>query len=179
MVSAGRARRVDADSLLGMFDAEPPPPGTPEGDLVAALAPYVRVAGTHDENAAIDEVITRIDEARSSVWCWSAWVGRNSSGILEALYRAHQRGVSVHVMARPEREVQEANRESLRRLQAWMPRLVFMQKMHQKDRDRGPAMEHRRQYEHAFPWPDVLRFLALAPPPANAATTVVVTEAEN
>lgn len=132
MVAAGRARRVDADSLLGMFDAEPPPPGTPEGDLVAALAPYVRVAGTYDEDAAIDEVITRIDEARSSVWCWSAWVGRNSGGIIEALHRAHQRGVSVHVMARPEREVQEANRESLRRLEARLPRLVFMQKMHQK-----------------------------------------------
>jgi PLD-like domain len=115
-----------------MFDAEPPPPGTLEGDLVAALAPYVRVAGTHDEDAAIDEVITRIDEARSSVWCWSAWVGRNSDGIIEALHRAHQRGVSVHVIARPEREVQEANRESLRRLGARLPRLVLMQKMHQK-----------------------------------------------
>ncbi len=99
---------------------------------MAALAPYVRVAGTHDEDAAIDEVITRIDEARSSVWCWSAWVGRNSGGIVEALYRAHQRGVSVHVMARPEHEVQEANRESLRRLVARLPRVVFMQKMHQK-----------------------------------------------
>lgn len=91
MVSAGRASRVDADALLGMFGTEPPPPETPEADLVAALEPFVRVAGMHDEDAAIDEVIARIDEARSCVWCWSAWVGRYAEGLIEALCRAHQR----------------------------------------------------------------------------------------
>jgi phosphoglycolate phosphatase-like HAD superfamily hydrolase len=132
MVSSGRARRVDADSLLGMFGIESPAPGTPEADLVAALAPYVRVTGIHDEDAAIDEVTARIDEARKSVWCWSAWVGRHAEGIIDALDRANQRGVSVHVMARPQGEVQETNRESLRRLIARLPRVVFMQRMHQK-----------------------------------------------
>ena len=72
-MSNGQARRVNADSLLGMFGIESPDPGTPEADLVAALDPYVRVAGIHDEDAAIDEVIARMDEARVSVWCWSAW----------------------------------------------------------------------------------------------------------
>jgi hypothetical protein len=131
MVSAGQGSRVDASSLLGMFNTEPPP-DTPEADLVAALDPYVRVAGMHDEDTAVDEVVTRIDQARKSVWCWSAWVGRHADGIIDALYRAHQRGVSVHVMARPEGEVQEANRESLSRLAARVPRVVFMQRMHQK-----------------------------------------------
>ena len=37
MVSSGQARRVNADSLLGMFGIESPAPGTPEADLVAAL----------------------------------------------------------------------------------------------------------------------------------------------
>jgi hypothetical protein len=132
MVSAGRASRVDANSLLGMFDTDPPSPDTPEADLVAALDPYVRVAGMHDEDTAIDEVITRIDQARTSVWCWSAWVGRHADGIIDALYRAHQRGISVHVIARPGGQVQEDNRESLSRLVARMPRVVFMQRMHQK-----------------------------------------------
>lgn len=132
LVSNGQARRVDADSLLGMFGIESPVPGTPEADLVAALDPYVRVAGIHDEDAAIDEVIARIDEARTSVWCWSAWVGRHAEGIIEALDRANQRGVSVHVMARPEGEVQETNRESLRRLIRRLPRVIFLQRMHQK-----------------------------------------------
>jgi hypothetical protein len=132
MVSTGRARRVDADSLLGMFGAQPPAPGTPEADLVAALDPYVRVTGMHDEDAAIDEVISRIDQAHRSVWCRSAWVGRYAEGIIDALHRAHQRGVQVHVIARPEHEVQGANRESLRALVARLPRVIFMRKMHQK-----------------------------------------------
>ena len=132
MVSAGRACRVDANSLLGMFDTEPPSPDTPEADLVATLDPYVRVADMHDEDTAIDEVITRIDQARTSVWCWSVWVGRHADGIIDALYRAHQRGISVHVIARPGGQVQEDNRESLSRLVARMPRVVFMQRMHQK-----------------------------------------------
>jgi len=132
MVSAGRASCVDADALLGMFGTEPPPPGTPEADLVAALEPFVRVTGMHDEDAAIDEVIARIDEARSSFWCWSAWIGRYAEDLIDALCRAHQRGVSVHVMARPEGEVQGANRDSLRGLVARLPQVVFMQRMHQK-----------------------------------------------
>ena len=131
-MSNGRARRVDADSLLGMFGIEPPAPGTPEADLVAALDPYVRITGIHDEDAAIDEVIERIDDARRSVWCWSAWVGRYDDGITDALSRAHRRGVLVHVMARPESEVQGTNQESLRRLTTQLPRVVFMRKMHQK-----------------------------------------------
>jgi hypothetical protein len=132
MVSAGRAARIDANSLLGMFDTEPPLPDTPEADLVAALDPYVRVAGMHEEDTAIEEVITRIDQARTSVWCWSAWVGRHADGIIDALHRAHQRGVSVHVMARPGGQVQKDNLESLSRLVARVPRVVFMQRMHQK-----------------------------------------------
>lgn len=132
MVSNGRARRVDADSLLGMFGIESPAPGTPEADLVAALDPYVRITGIHDEDAAIDEVIERIDDARSSVWCWSAWVGRYADGITDALCRAHQRGVQVHVMARPESDVQGTNRGSLQRLATQLPRVVYMRKMHQK-----------------------------------------------
>lgn len=132
MVSAGRATRVDADALLGMFGAEPPTPDTPEADLVSALSPFVRVAGIHDEDAAIDEVIARIDEARRSIWCWSAWVGRYAEDLIDALDRAHQRGVSVHVMARPEAEVQGANRVSLRNLVTRLPRVVLMQRMHQK-----------------------------------------------
>jgi hypothetical protein len=132
MVSAGRAARVDANSLLGMFDTEPPLPDTPEADLMAALDPYVRVAGVHDEDTAIDEVITRIDQARRSVWCWSAWVGRHAEGIIDALRRAYQRGVSVHVIARPGGQVQDGNRESLSRLVAYVPRVIFMQRMHQK-----------------------------------------------
>jgi hypothetical protein len=132
MVSAGQATRVDADALLGMFGADPPPPDTPEADLVSALSPFVRVAGIHDEDAAIDEVIARIDEAHRSIWCWSAWVGRYAEDLIDALERAHQRGVSVHVIARPEAEVQRANQTSLRNLVARLPRVVFMQRMHQK-----------------------------------------------
>lgn len=132
MVSNGRACRIDADSLLGMFGAETPAPGSPEADLVAALDPYVRIAGIHDEDAAIDEVIARVDEARSSIWCWSAWVGRHADGITDALCRAHERGVLVHVMARPEAEVQGANRVSLRTLATRLPRVVLMRRMHQK-----------------------------------------------
>lgn len=132
MVETGQARRVDADSLLGMFGTEPPPPGTPEADLVAALDPYVRVAGIYDEDAAIEEVIARIDDAHSSVWCWSAWVGRYADDVTDALYRAHHRGISVHVMSRPEHEVQGSNRQSLQKLVTRMPRVIFIQKMHQK-----------------------------------------------
>jgi hypothetical protein len=62
----------------------------------AALTPAwqlvgVGVAGVHDEDTAIDEVITRIDRARTGVWCWSAWAGRHADGIIDALCRAHQR----------------------------------------------------------------------------------------
>lgn len=132
MVATGGAHRVDADSLLGMFDTDPPPPDSPEADLVAALAPYVRIDGLYDEDAAIDEVITRVDAARHSVWCWSAWVGKHAEGIIGALERARLRGVNVHVVARPEREVQGANRDALRLLVTRIPDVVFMQKMHQK-----------------------------------------------
>lgn len=132
MVRSGTAHRIDADQLLGLAGTDPPPPDSPGADLIAALSPYVRVAGLHDEDAAIDEIIARIDAAQRSVWCWSAWVGAFAEDIISALERAHRRGVTVHVVARPERQVQPANQESLRRLAARLPHLVRMRDMHQK-----------------------------------------------
>lgn len=57
-------------------------------------------------------VIIRIDAARHSAWCWSAWIGKNAEGIIDSLERAY--------------------REALRLLSARTPNVVFMQKMHQK-----------------------------------------------
>jgi hypothetical protein len=156
MVSAGRASRVDAGSLLGMSAAQSPAPDTPEADLLAALDPYVRVTGMHDEDAAIDEVIARIDQAHHSVWCWSAWVGRYAEGITDALHRASQRGVQVHVVARPEHEVQGANRESLRAGSAPAASDLHAGRA-PEDRGRGCPVEHRRQHEHAVPRSDVFQ----------------------
>lgn len=132
MVTTGHAHLIDAGVLIGTVHTDTPSPDTPEADLLAALAPYVRVSDLHDEDATIDEVISRIDAARHDVWCWSAWVGRHAEGIIDALDRAQRRNVTVHVLARPEREVQDANRDALRRLTARIPHVVFIQKMHQK-----------------------------------------------
>ncbi len=74
MVRSGAARSVDAGGLLGLSGSERPVSGTPEADLLAALDPYVRVDGIHDEDAAIEAAITQIQLAEQSVWCWSAWV---------------------------------------------------------------------------------------------------------
>ena len=132
MVLAGTAHRVDADRLLGLADAGPPPPDTPDADLMTALAPYVRVAGLHDEDAAITEIIARIDAAEHHVWCWSAWIGKFAEDIISSLERAHQRGVTVHVVARPHDQVNTSNQQSLRRLAARLPHVVRMRDMHQK-----------------------------------------------
>jgi hypothetical protein len=132
MTDSGVARLVDAGQLLGLSYRERPPDGTPEADLLEALEPYVRVAGVHDEDAAIEEVIARAEEAEQSLWCWSAWVGKHALGIADALERAHQRGVEVRVVARPGRTVQGHNRESLEALTERLPHVVFMRDMHQK-----------------------------------------------
>lgn len=132
MTQSGAARLVDAGHLLGLSEAERPDADTPEGQLLAALAPYVRVAALNDEDGAIEEVVARIDEACEELWCWSAWVGKNAADIADALDRAHQRGVEVHVVARPASQVQGSNRKSLERLSQRVPQVVFMRDMHQK-----------------------------------------------
>jgi AAA domain/PLD-like domain len=132
MTDSGAAHLVDAGQLLGLSYGERPLDGTPEADLLQALDPYVRVAGVHDEDAAIGEVVACIGEAERSLWCWSAWVGKHSPGIVDALERASQRGVEVHVVARPGREVQGSNRKSLEALTERLPHVVFMRDMHQK-----------------------------------------------
>ena len=132
MIREGTARAVDAGTLLGLSEVERPADGTPEADLLAALDPYVRVLGIHNEDAAVQEVIGLIEEAKDDVWCWSAWVGRHATGIADALERAHGRGVKVHVVARPARELTDENTASLLSLYERLPHVVFMRRMHQK-----------------------------------------------
>jgi len=132
LLEDGGATHVDAGELLGLSLDERPVEGTPTGDVLAALAPFVRVAGVHDEDAAIAEVIAAIEGATESVWCWSAWVGRHSTALIRALELASQRGVQVHVIARPKSEVTLSNQDSLERLVQRLPHVVHMRRMHQK-----------------------------------------------
>jgi hypothetical protein len=132
MVLDGTARMIDAGTLLGLSDVEAPVEGTPEADLLAALDPYVRVIGIHDEDATVHEVIGLIDRAEDEVWCWSAWIGKHATGIADALERAHRRGVKVHLIARPAHEVTDKSKASLLSLHERLPHVVFMRRMHQK-----------------------------------------------
>jgi hypothetical protein len=132
MVDQGDAHLLNISSLLGLSQLESPAAGSAEAELLAALEPFVRIAGVHDEEAAIDEVVARIGAATQSVWCWSAWVGRRSLAVQDALIEAHERGLAVRVVARPADQVNLSNQRSLRRLADRVPDVVFMRDMHQK-----------------------------------------------
>jgi hypothetical protein len=151
MVRSGAARSVDAGGLLGLSDNERPVAGTPEGDLLAALDPYVRVDGIHDADAAIEAAITQIQMAEQTVWCWSAWVGKHAVRIVDALAAAHARGADVHVVARPPDQVQPSNRDSLTELRSRLPHVVLMRDEHQKLIVTDGPVELVREHEHAFP----------------------------
>jgi len=131
MVGHGQAERVDLGSL---FDGlgERPAAGSAEAELVTALAPYLRVADRPDEDAAVEEVIARIGAARTSLWCWSPWEGRQAVAIFDALDHAQRRGVDVHVIARPVDQVKPGNRWSLEGLEERLPHTVFMRDLHQR-----------------------------------------------
>lgn len=132
MIAEGSVHRVDVGELLGLSDdkgsvCEPEAVRSVadceavEADLLAALDPYVRPL--HDDGAAVEEVVTQINKATTSVWCWSAWVAKDAEAILDALVQAHLRGVEVHLIALPPDEVQLSNP---------LPHVVFMHDMHQK-----------------------------------------------
>ncbi|MDQ1292767.1 MAG: hypothetical protein QG608_647, partial [Actinomycetota bacterium] len=132
MIDEGRATHIDAAALLGLSSREAVPEESIEAELLAALDPYVRVAGMYDEDAAIDEVRDRIERAERTIWCWCAWTGRYADGLVQALERAHHRGVEVHVMTRPPHQVTDKNRETLDGVTARLPRIVHIRDMHQK-----------------------------------------------
>ncbi len=133
MVSQGAARCISAAGLLGLTESAPDyDPDSAEAELISALQHYVRVAKVADEDAAIPEIIDRIDRAQENIWCWSAWVGKSAEGITDALVRARDRGVQVWVMARPAAEVQGSNQHSLARLAEKLPDLKYIRRMHQK-----------------------------------------------
>ncbi len=129
----GVVRCVSAADLLGLTQSAPDyAPDSAEGELISALQQYVRVNSIADEDSAILEVIDRINRAVKSIWCWSAWVGKNAADIADALVRAQERGVRVQVMARPTRQVQGSNQESLARLAERLPSIKYIHDMHQK-----------------------------------------------
>jgi hypothetical protein len=93
-------RTVNIAQLLDSPEYEWPAPASPEADLLAALAPYVTIARPQNEGAVLTEVIDRIDEARSSVWCWNGWTGKDADAVARALDRARRRELEVHTIIR-------------------------------------------------------------------------------
>ena len=124
MITDGTAHRVDLGELLGHAPAA--------SGLHAALAPYVRVADRPEEDAAVDEMLARIDAATSSVWCWNGWAGRPAVSVVEALERARRRGVDVHLIAQPTDQIEPANQSALAGLAQRLPHTVFLRDLHQK-----------------------------------------------
>jgi hypothetical protein len=139
MIGDGTAHRVNLAALLALssrgapvFDAPTPGSGSAEADLLAALGPYLRVAGPRPEVAAVAEVVEQIGRATASVWCWNAWTGRDAVAITDALEHAHRRGVVVHAICRPPDQVQLSNRQSLERLAERLPHVVFLRDLDQR-----------------------------------------------
>jgi hypothetical protein len=135
MVAEGTAQHVD---LLGLWDNSRDsrggrwPSPAPEAELLAALNPYLRVVGPRDEDAIAEETVARITRATTSVWCWSAWVGKYAVAITDALEQAQRRGVDVHLLTRPLDQVPPGHQWSLAGLADRLPQVVFIRDMHQK-----------------------------------------------
>jgi len=133
MIATGTAERVEVATLLSLSEDEAPPERTAAAaDLLTALQPYLRTAGRHDPETIVEEVVSRINAARASVWCWNAWSGQPGVSISDALEGAHRRGVEVHVIARPPGQVPPSERATLEGLAARLPQVVFMRDLAEK-----------------------------------------------
>lgn len=127
----GSIRHVRATEVLGIDE----PTGGSEAftDVREALKDYVRVCGIYDQATTFEPLIHRIDQARDSVWLWSPWIGKANLTIQDSLVEAVERGVSVTVLTRPDRELNAAQQSSsLAFRERFGGRVLFQLKMHQK-----------------------------------------------
>ncbi|HST86356.1 MAG TPA: AAA domain-containing protein [Kineosporiaceae bacterium] len=131
MIAEGAAHHLDIAELLGLSENKLPVAASPEADLLAALKPYVRTVRPRDEDAVVEDIVTQITKAMTSVWCWSTWVGKYAVAITEALEQAHLRGVDVHLLAQPLDQVPPGSQWSLAGLAERLPQLVFIRDMDQ------------------------------------------------
>lgn len=129
----GVIRSLSARQVLGIDE----PVGVSDDsaflDVRKALQDYVKINGTYDQATIFQTLITRIDEARESVWFWCPWIGKQNQLIQDCLVDAAVRGIAVTVVTRPERELNAKQWASSLAFQNRFPgRVVFQVKMHQK-----------------------------------------------
>jgi hypothetical protein len=88
--------------------------------------------GIYDEDLVPNELISRIRQARSSIWVWSPWVARRLEDFLPELRAAQDRGVRVRVMALPTKEVAKPLHRHVEDLRRQIDHVVFVKREHQK-----------------------------------------------
>jgi hypothetical protein len=131
MIAEGTAHHLNAAELLGSSGKQLPVAGSPEADLLTALKPYVRAVGPRDEDVVVEDIVTQITKAMTSVWCWSTWVGKYAVAITEALEQAQLRGVDVHLLTQPLDQVPPGSQWSLAGLAERLPQVVFIRDLTQ------------------------------------------------
>jgi phosphatidylserine/phosphatidylglycerophosphate/cardiolipin synthase-like enzyme len=99
MKKAGTIRTVLAREVLGLPEA---PVGDPAArDLWEALRDHPTKVDIYDEERLPAALISRIDQAKNSIWMWSPWAGRQSREYLPHLQAAARRGLDVYPVLLP------------------------------------------------------------------------------
>lgn len=111
---------------------EEPAGGPIASDLWHALRSHATLLDLFDEERLPDELCRRIDEAQERIWLWSPWVGRRSEQLLPHLRAAEDRGVRVHLVVLPSKEVNRQLKPRHEELETQIARTVHLRKEHQK-----------------------------------------------
>ncbi|PSK99016.1 phospholipase D-like protein [Murinocardiopsis flavida] len=112
----------------------------PAADLWDAVSQYVKYTGLYDEGDLPDELVSRIEGARRSVWLWAPWTGARLHEFLPALEAAQARGVHVQVTTLPTWDEMyrgpspkaQRMRDCHEDLTTRVRKVVYMENMHQK-----------------------------------------------
>ena len=126
---AGRVHVVRAAEILDLTEE---PDDSIAGEVWHALRDHVTLIDLYDEDRLPEELCGRIDQAEEGIWLWSPWVGQRSSQLLPHLQDATDRGVDVHVVVLPARDVNPQLRSRHANLPTQLPNVVFLHKEHQK-----------------------------------------------
>ncbi|MGH3278466.1 MAG: AAA domain-containing protein [Trebonia sp.] len=132
MKRAGTIRTVLAREVLGLPEE---PVGDPAArDLWEALRDHPTKIDIYDEERLPAALISRIDQAKESIWIWSPWAGKQSREYLPHLQAAAGRGVDVYPVLLPpdDRDVGKRMKPVHEEVARMFPRSIYMIKEHQK-----------------------------------------------
>jgi hypothetical protein len=91
----------------------------PEGTALAdVLAQHIEATDINDEARFYAQLTPLIDQARESIWIWSAWVMKRAFQLLPRLEAAVRRGVRVTVFTRDPSDQFQRKEDSVKALQA-------------------------------------------------------------